>query len=202
MPFLNHGILIILFFGLASTVHAQHEHGHTASDRDGETVLVNGLRIDPANPPGGSNVGRAMTFIGDAYVHVAYSRPFKRGRVIFGGLVGFGQVWPLGAHYATEIVLTKPLLVAGERLEAGVYSLLATPGAETWTLHFNSVLGMHMADLYDAAHDVLVVEAPVETLSETVEQHTIDFEDTEAGADLRVSWDQTRVRLSLTAAQK
>ncbi len=172
------------------------------NDRDGETVLVNGLRIDPADPPGGSNVGRAMTFIGDTYVHVAYSRPFKRGRIIFGGLVGLDRIWSVGAHYATEIVLTNPLMVQGKRLEAGVYALLATPGKETWTVHFNSVLGMHMTDLYDADYDVLVVEAPVQLLDETIEQHTIDFEDTDEGANLRISWDNTRVQVSLAAPTK
>ena len=83
-----------------------------------------------------------------------------------------------------------------------VYFGTAGAAVHIVALETRSYRESELADLYDAAHDVLVVEAPVETLSETVEQHTIDFEDTEAGADLRISWDQTRVRLSLTAAQK
>lgn len=188
-------------FLLTASSHAQHDHAAAGTDRDGETVLVTGLRIDVDDPPPGSGLARAMTFLGDTYVQVIYGQPFKRGRIVFGGLVGFGQVWSLGAHYATEIVLTAPIHVNGERLDAGVYSLFATPGEDQWTFHFNRVLGMHLADLYDPAQDVLVVEAAVEPMPEITERHTIDFEDTEAGADLRVTWDQTRVRLSLASAE-
>lgn len=178
-----------------------HAHSGAAHNRTGFTAHVSGLTsIDPENPPSGSSVGRALAFVGDTYVHVAYSRPYKRGRVIFGGLVGYNQIWPLGAHYATQITLTQPLMVGDQRLEAGTYGFFATPGPETWTLHFNSTLGMHMADLYDAAYDVLTVEAPVETLNETIHQHTIDFEENGMGMDLRISWDQTRVRLLLRPA--
>lgn len=177
--------------------HQQHS-GAGGHDRAGFTTHVSGLSgIDPTDPPSGSPVGRALAFVSDTYVHIAYSRPYKRGRVIFGGLVGYNQIWPLGAHHATEITLTGPLMVGDQRLEAGTYAFFATPGPDTWTLHFNSILGMHMADLYDAANDVLTVEAPVETLNETIHQHTIDFEPSTMGIDLRISWDQTRVRLPL-----
>ena len=36
-------------------------------------------------------------------VKVAYGQPSKRGRVIFGDLVPYGQVWRTGANEATEI---------------------------------------------------------------------------------------------------
>ncbi|GAB5520795.1 MAG: hypothetical protein RhofKO_30460 [Rhodothermales bacterium] len=177
-------------------------HGHgggsgVSPDRTGFTARVDGLRIDLADPPGGSNVGRAMAFVGDAYVHVAYSRPFKRGRVIFGGLVGYDQVWATGAHYATEITLTKPLLVDGQQLAAGTYSMSTVPGRNTWEVNFNTVLGMHMADDYDPANNALTVYIPAESLSEVVEQHTIDFAATERGADLRIQWDQTGISVPL-----
>lgn len=178
-----------------------HGHGSDVEGRSGFTTHVAGISgVDFDNPPSGSPVGRALAIMGDTYLHVAYSRPFKRGRVIFGGLVGYNQVWPMGAHHATEITLTGPVMIAGQRLEAGTYALFATPDPETWTIHVNRTLGMHMADLYDSANDVLTIEAPVETLSETVQQHTIDFEPNGSGMDLRVSWDQTRVRVPLRPA--
>ncbi|MEM6646132.1 MAG: DUF2911 domain-containing protein [Bacteroidota bacterium] len=178
-----------------------HSHGGggsgTTPDRTGFRARVDGLRINMDDPPGGSNVGRAMTFVGDAYVHVAYSRPFKRGRVIFGGLVGYDQVWATGAHYATEITLTEPLLVDGQQLAAGTYSLSTVPGRNTWQVNFNTVLGMHMTDDYDPANTVLTVYVPSEQLSEIVEQHTIDFAITDSGADLRIYWDQTSITIPL-----
>lgn len=177
---------------IAAPVHGQHAHGGDAQ----RTGLSLGLRVDPAQPPPGSAVGRAFAFVSDsAYVSVAYGSPFKRGRVIFGGLVGYGNVWAVGAHYATELVLTEPLRVAGQLLPAGVYTLFATPEASMWTLHVNQVLGMHQADLYDPANDVLTLRVPVEELADVAEQLVIDFEPAENGADLRISWDRVRVRL-------
>lgn len=192
---------VLLALLVAAPVAAQHDHGH-AFGPDGRvearTGLFMGLRIDPANPPPGSGVARAFAFVDDTtYAHVTYGVPYRRGRVIFGGLVGFGEVWAVGAHYAAELVLTRPVRAAGQRLEPGVYSVLATPGETVWTLHLNTALGMHRADRYDPANDVLVARAPVEVLDEVVEAFTMDFEPAEDGVDLRITWDRTRVRLPL-----
>ena len=43
----------------------------------------------------------AMNMIGDAHIHIDYSSPSVRGRIIFGGLLAMGDVWQSGAHYAT-----------------------------------------------------------------------------------------------------
>lgn len=204
--------VLLLLSGLTvGDVRAQatsHDHaaGAAAGPDDrvdaGLAAHVGGLReIDPQNPPPGSSIGRALAYVGDAYVSVVYGRPFKRGRVIFGGLVGYDQIWPAGAHYATEITFTKPVQVDGHPLDAGTYALLATPGPERWTVHFNRELGMHLADGYRAEQDALVVEVAVETMDTVAEQHTIDFEPTAAGMDLRITWDQTRVRVPLRPAR-
>lgn len=186
---------LVLLFALGTPASAQHVH--TSGERPA-TGLFLGLRVDAENPPPGSALGRAFAFVGDsAYVHVTYGSPFKRGRTIFGGLVGYGQLWPVGAHYATEIVLTHPLRVGTQRIEAGVYTLFATPGETMWTLHLNTTVGTHQADDYDAANDVLTLRVPVEPLDEPVQQLTLDFEPAEDGADLRVTWDRVRVRMPL-----
>ena len=77
----------------------------------------------------------ARITLGDAYVRVVYSRPYKRGRNnIFGtkesgAIVPYGERWRTGANEATEITVTKDVLVAGQKLAAGTYSLSTTPGA-------------------------------------------------------------------------
>ena len=38
--------------------------------------------------------------------------------------------------------MTRDVLVAGKPLAAGTYSLFTTPGPDTWTVHFNSRLGL------------------------------------------------------------
>ncbi len=190
----------LLIWAVASSpsAHAGHDHHHgDESDRDGKTVHVDGFNIDVDDPPRGSSVGRALAFVDSAYMQVVYGRPLKRDRMIFGGLVAHGQIWPMGAHMATEITLTEPVCIAGRTLSAGTYSLFATPEEDEWTIHVNSKLGMHLADRYDPDNDVLTFTVPVTTRDEITEQHTIDFEDQDRGVDLRVTWDDVRVRIPI-----
>ena len=162
-----------------------------------------------------SPVGIAKTHIGDTYVKVTYGRPYIRNRAVFGAdtdttthLVPFGQLWRTGANEATEITLTGPLLVAGERLPAGTYSVFTEPGPSRWTIHFSPQLGLDgtgrlapdgtfTPQVYDPSRDLLVVQAPVTELDEEVDPLTLTFEPTATGADLVLRWERTEVRLPL-----
>ncbi|MDX1420652.1 MAG: DUF2911 domain-containing protein [Rubricoccaceae bacterium] len=185
-------LLLVL---LAPAASAQHDH---AVGDEAETFLVEGLRVDTADPPPGSAVGRAGARLPDGgYLHVVYGKPYRRGRHIFGGLVGFDQVWATGAHRATELVVTVPATVGGAPVAPGVYSLFTTPRPDRWTLHLNTALGMHLADEYDPALDVVTVDLTPETLAEPVDAFTIDFVPADRGADLRIRWDRTAVAVPI-----
>ena len=168
--------------------------------------------LHPSRRP--SPMGMARTTVDGTYVRVVYSRPYKRGRDnIFGtaesgALVPFGEVWRTGANEATEITLTGDLLVAGEPLAAGTYSLFTVPGPESWTVHFNSSLGLNgtarrnpetgsFEQIDVAATDVLVVSAAAGTLAEEVDQFTIAFAAAAGGADMCLRWITTEVCVPL-----
>ncbi len=116
----------------------------------------------------------------------------------------FGKVWRTGANEATEITVTGDVLVGGERLAAGTYSLFTVPGPESWTVHFNSALGLSGTGRFDpetreftpldlAATDVLVHSVASGSLEEEVDQFTIAFEPAEGGADMCLRWITTEV---------
>jgi hypothetical protein len=168
-----------------------------------------------------SPLGSARIALGDAYLIVVYGQPYKRGREnIFGtkeskALVPFGERWRTGANEATEIVLTKDLMVAGKKLDAGAYSLTTTPGEKSWKIHFNSQLGLDGTGHFDPVAqkftpadlpptDVLVVDVPVAAIpadKEEVDQFTIDFEKTAAGADMVLRWIRTEVHVPVAPAK-
>lgn len=170
--------------------------------------------LHPSRRP--SPIGIAKTFIDDTYLKLTYGRPYMRGRAIFGPageddyLVPFGEIWRTGANEATEITLTGPVLVMGQRLEAGTYSIFTVPGPSTWEVRFHSGLGMDglgrmrpgggFARTYDPSRDVLVVQAPVGTLDEPVEQFTIEFAETPGGTEMVLRWETTEVRVPITPA--
>ena len=167
-----------------------------------------------------SPLGMERTMVGDAYVKVTYGQPYKRDRDnIFGtkesgAVVPYGEIWRTGANEATEITVTKDVLVAGKKLAAGTYSLFTTPGAESWKFHFNSLLGLDGTGYFDPAadkftpadlpkSDVLVVEAKPVTLAAAseVDQLTFEFEKTATGVDMILRWIRTEVRLPVTVAK-
>jgi hypothetical protein len=46
-------------------------------------------------------------------------------------------VWNPGADTATQVTFSSNVLINGQALSAGTYSLWAIPGRETWTVIFN-----------------------------------------------------------------
>jgi hypothetical protein len=172
--------------------------------------------LHPSRRP--SPIGWARTTIGDAYVSVVYGQPYKRGRNnIFGpkgseALVPYGERWRTGANEATEITVTRDVLVAGKPLRAGTYSLSTTPGPETWTVHFNSRLGLDGLGVFAdnkftpvdlGPTDVLVATAKAAQLpaDKEVDRFTIAFEPAASGADMVLRWIRTEVRVPIAPAK-
>ena len=174
-----------------------------------------GQDLHPSRRP--SPMGMARVEIGDTFVSVVYSRPYKRNRDnIFGteesgALVPFGKIWRTGANEATQFTTTRDILVAGQKLPAGTYSLFTTPGEKEWSVHFNKNLMMwgemgrnpetgKFEPAYDAANNALTVTVPVGSSEEEVDQFTILLKDAEGGADLVFSWIKTEVHVPIAAA--
>ena len=98
----------------------------------------------------------AMAMVGDAHVHVDYSSPSVRNRMVFGGLVGYNTVWQAGAHKATWIETNKAVKIDGKVLPAGKYGFFVVPGKESWKVRFNFKLDHHGKDESSETEDVLV----------------------------------------------
>jgi hypothetical protein len=91
-------------------------------------------------------------------VTITYSRPGVKGRKIWGGLVPYEKVWRTGANAATTIQFGEDVLVEGQPLPAGTYSLHTIPGAKEWTLIFNKEANQWGSYSYDTAKDAVRVK--------------------------------------------
>lgn len=112
----------------------------------------------------------AMTMIGDAHIHMDYSSPGVRNRIIFGGLLSYDAVWQAGAHNATWLETNKDLVIEGKTLTAGKYGFFIIPSKEEWIVIFNTNWDQHGKDEYDTKDDVLRLKVkPI--ISETVTEH-------------------------------
>jgi hypothetical protein len=119
--------------------------------------------------------------IGVTDVTIIYSRPAVKGRKIWGDppagatgtatldnsntrpkdavIVPYGHVWRTGANEATTFAVTDEVLINGQKLAAGTYSLHTIPGPTEWTIIFNSDAGQWGSFQYDEKKDTLRVKA-------------------------------------------
>jgi hypothetical protein len=128
------------------------------------------------------------TSIGEANFTITYSRPMKRGRVIFGEIVPWGEVWRTGANEATHFHTDKDVVIGGTPVPAGTYTLWTIPRPEGWTLIINKQTGQ-WGTIYDPAQDLTRIEMQDEAPATLEEQFTISVEPKEPGAVLRLRWD-------------
>lgn len=88
-------------------------------------------------------------------ITIKYHSPGVKGRVIWGGLIAYNQVWVTGAHYATNITFLEDVIVNGKTIKAGKYAFFTIPNKKNWTLIINKNWEQHLADEYDEKDDVL-----------------------------------------------
>jgi len=101
-------------------------------------------------------------------ITVEYGRPVARGRVLFAdsGLVPYGKVWHPGADTATRIVFTQDVLLEGQPLKAGEYSLWLIPrGGANWTLILSSAARVFHTPYPGESRDALRLDIAPERTS-------------------------------------
>ena len=118
----------------------------------------------------------AMAMIGDAHIHIDYSAPSVRGRIIFGGLLAYGEVWQSGAHNATWIETNRDILINENLLKAGKYGFFTIPTKDKWTIILNKNWNQHGKDDYNVDDDVLRFDVTPEISEQITEQLTYQVE--------------------------
>lgn len=134
--------------------------------------------------------------VGNTHITIKYHSPAVRGRVIWGGLVPYDEVWVTGAHSATSIEFSKAIQVEETTIPKGKYAFFTIPGQERWTLILNKNWEQHLADDYDQAEDVIRIEVTPETGMPLAERLTYTIEDKGEGSGaIRMSWEKLSVSL-------
>lgn len=137
--------------------------------------------------------------IAGATLWADYSRPSKRGRVIFGELVPYGKVWRTGANAATQFRTDKDLRFGEVTVPAGFYSLFTIPGPDGWTLIINGETGQ-TGTAHKPERDLFRIPMKVSATGQPVERFTISFAATDGGGELAMEWDSTRAAAAFNVA--
>ena len=158
--------------------------------------------------------------IGVTDLTISYSRPAIKGRTIFADappsmeerakgegtldnqnerkpgepIVPYNHVWRAGANDATVFQVTDDVLVNGQPLKAGTYSLSAIPGKDDWTIIFNNDYGQWGAFAYDSKKDALRVKAKSRAVPESQELLLYSFDPVTANtATVNLRWEKVNV---------
>jgi Protein of unknown function (DUF2911) len=131
----------------------------------------------------------ARAMIDGAHIAIDYGRPSKRGRVIFGALVPWNEVWRTGADLATHLTTDRGLRLNEILLPAGTYTLYTLPSPAEWKLIVNRRTGQ-LGLLYDPAAGLGRVDMTVTRPSVVTERLTITVDSAPSGGGvLRIAWD-------------
>ena len=170
--------------------------------------------------PRPSQSASVMQTIGVTDVTITYSRPAVKGRTIFADapttmaarakgeatldnqnerlkgepIVPYGHMWRTGANEATQFVVTDDVLINGQALAAGSYSLHTNPGKDEWTVVFNGTANQWGSFNYDAAKDTLRVKARPQWTTESQEMMAFSFDPVnDNSATVNIRWEKLRV---------
>lgn len=175
------------------------------------------VQVKPIRP---SQKASVMQTIGVTDITVTYSRPGVKGRTIFADapasmeerakgeatldnqnerkpgepIVPYNHIWRAGANEATLFQVTDDVLINGQPLKAGSYSLHAIPGKEEWTIIFNSDPGQWGSFTYDNKKDTLRVKTKPQMATDNQEwlMYTIDPVGSNS-ATVNLRWEKVRV---------
>lgn len=169
--------------------------------------------------PRPSQSASVMQRIGVTDVTITYSRPGVKGRKIWGDplpeqaktqgeatldnqnerpkdavIVPYGHIWRTGANEATQFVVTDDVLINGQKLAAGSYSLHTIPTKDEWTIVFNGTANQWGSFNYDPAKDTLRVKAKPQWVNENQEWLAFNIEPVgEDSAQVNIRWEKINV---------
>ncbi|HKY96984.1 MAG TPA: DUF2911 domain-containing protein [Gemmatimonadaceae bacterium] len=126
--------------------------------------------------------------VGTANIEIAYSRPSRRGRTIFGNVVPLDSVWRTGANAATMFTTSADLIIGNTPVPAGKYTLWTIPSKTGAKLVINSQTGQWGTE-YDMSKDFARIAIAQSTLPKPVEEFTFVIVPQGTGGVIKYSWD-------------
>ncbi len=140
--------------------------------------------------------------IGITDITITYSRPGVKGREVWGKLVPYNELWRTGANLATVLEVTDEVMIEGQKLPAGKYSLFTIP-AQTgeWTLVINKNPALGGTAGYKQEEDVFRTKVKPQMQTASREWLEFSFEDlTDSSANIVLYWERLRLPIKMTVA--
>ncbi len=149
--------------------------------------------VTPAPSPGAT----VSQVVGITDIKISYSRPGVKNRTIWGELVPYDKLWRTGANRCTLMSFSKDVLIQGNTLKAGEYSLFTIPGTTEWSVVFNSNTTLNGAFGYKEEEDVLRIKVKPRS-AEFKERMSFNFENIKDNAtEVVLHWEKLQVPFNI-----
>ncbi|WP_439151771.1 DUF2911 domain-containing protein [Winogradskyella sp.] len=137
--------------------------------------------------------------VGLTDVTLEYSRPSMKGREVFGNLVPYGKMWRAGANKNTMVTFSDDVVIDGNTLKSGSYSIFITPNEKSWDVVFyTDTENWGTPAEWDEAKVVAKVTADTMELPMDIETWTIGFYNlTSNSAEIGFMWENTYVGVNI-----
>lgn len=157
--------------------------------------LIASIGFAQIETPAASPFQKVEQKVGLTDVSLEYSRPSKKGRDIFGGLVPYGEVWRTGANANTKITFSDDVMVNGKTLAAGSYAIYTKPGEKVWEIYFyTDTNNWGNPQNWDPNKVAATVKAEVYPMAFPVETFTMSFDNlTNDSVNLGIIWEKVYV---------
>ncbi len=134
----------------------------------------------------------------NAKIKVQYSRPYKKGRKIFGELQKWGEEWRVGANEATEVQFFDAVEIGGVTVPRGTYTIFAELQPDHWIIKLSKQRFIAGTANRDTEQDILATKVMTSATPKEREQFTIGFQKVNEGTvNMLFEWDQTRATLPI-----
>lgn len=142
--------------------------------------------------------------VGLTDISISYYRPAKKGRVVFGDVVPFGELWRTGANENAKITTSDALIFGKDTLKAGTYAIFTKPNKTNWEIYFyTDYSNWGTPENWDEKKIALKTTAAVSKITETVENFTIGFDKMEnSSAEICMTWENTKVSIPFSLNTK
>jgi hypothetical protein len=138
------------------------------------------------------------TLLSGKKVTIKYSRPFMRGRKIWGVVVPMDSIWRTGANLATTLVTEGDISIGGTALPKGSYTVYSLPTEKNYSLIISKKVGGAAA--YDAKEDFARIAMKMEKAGQSIDPFRIWFESKGNNSVLlRLGWDDRMYSVEVTA---
>lgn len=151
--------------------------------------------------PNASPRSNITQIIGLVSVNLDYSRPSKKSREIFGGLVPYNKIWRTGANNPTTISFSDYVKINNQLISAGEYHLYSVPTESTLDLViYEKTDAWGSLPTFDKSKVIARVSSDFIDLPNTVETFTISFENiSNNGSTLNIMWDNKLAMYNIDA---